>query len=241
MRLDLSGGEERRAPQPIKRYGLAEEVLPQLLALKIDPDRPILAVDADEVLLHFARHLQRFMAGEGYRLDLSEYRLDGAISRLSDGAILSKSEGWALISLFFARETRTQEIVEGAAETLAALAEDPSLRAQVLILTNVPQSARAARVANLAGHGLGFPLVANVGGKGRALRYLWDHSAAPVAFVDDSALQLGSAATRAPGVARVHFVADPDLRRVAGRVEHAEHAMESWPAGERLLRRLLTG
>ncbi len=239
--LDLTGGAERRAPQPVRRYGLHEDVLPQLLALEIDPDRPLLAVDADEVLVLFARHLQRFMAAQGYRLDLSAYRIDGAITRAEDGATLSKPEGWRLIEAFFAAETARQQCVAGAVETLRGLAEDPALRVQVVVLTNVPQSARSARVQNLAGHGLPYPLIANVGGKGRALRFLWDRTKAPMAFVDDSGAQLGSAARRAPGVARVHFVADPDLRRIAGRVEHAEHAMARWSSGDALLRGLLGG
>lgn len=237
--LGLSGGAERRGPQPIKRYGLHADVLPQLLALEIDRARPLLAVDADEVLVHFARHLQRYVAGRGYRLDLSEYKLDGAFTRAADGAVLSKVEGWGLISDFFEEETGRQEIVEGAAETLAALVAEDG--AQVVVLTNVPQAARAARIANLAGHGLDYPLIANVGGKGRALRYLWDHSAAPMAFIDDSPLQLGSAETRAPGVARVHFVADPELRRIAGTAPAADHSMACWRTGRALLARVLSG
>lgn len=234
-------GAERRAPQPLRRYRLHEDVLPQLLALDLDPERPVLAVDADEVLVLFARHLQRFIAAQGHRLDLSEYKLDGAITRVSDGRVLTREEGWTLIRAFFDAETLRQRAVDGAAAALRALSEDPALRVQVIVLTNVPQAAREARAANLAAQGIAYPVVANQGGKGRALRYLWDHTRRAVAFNDDSDLQLGSAARRAPGVSRVHFVADPDLRRLAGAARNAEHAVEDWAEAAALFRRLLSG
>lgn len=241
MQLDLTGGAERRAPQPMRRYGLHDAVAPQLLALQLDPDRPVLAVDADEVLVHFARHLQRFMAAKGFLLDLSAYRLDGAVTRASDGLEATAQEFRALFNGFFREEVGRQELVAGAAETLRALAEDPEVSAQVLVLTNVPQAQRAARIANLAAQGVDYPLVANVGGKGRALRFLWDHTRGPVVFIDDSAHQLSSAETRAPGVRRVHFVADPDLRRVAGSVAAADYRMTDWESDRLLLKRVLQG
>ncbi|MEL6318038.1 MAG: hypothetical protein AAFR16_10435, partial [Pseudomonadota bacterium] len=122
----LTGGADRRAPQPLRCYGLGEAARQQIDAIlarpDADPERPLIAVDADEVLLHFARHLQRFTLSQGVRLDLSAYRLDGGFTRLSDGETLSREEGWRLIDLFFAREAERQEPVSGAAEALAALA-----------------------------------------------------------------------------------------------------------------------
>lgn len=227
----LPGGSLTRAPQPNSVYGLAPGVLEQLEALELDPERPVLAVDADEVLVYFARHLARFAETIGFRLSLTEYRLNGAFTRLADGGVAGGDEVGRVLRAFFDEETGKQEVVEGAREALAAL----SRAAQVIVLTNVPQAARAARIDNLRGHGLDYPLVANSGGKGRPLRWLWDRTRASVAFIDDSASQLGSAERRAPEVFRTHFVADPDLRRLAGVVSCAQARPESWESAAAVL------
>ena len=54
----------------------------QIEAAGLAPGRPLLAVDADEVLVHFAPHLARWLEGLGWRLALTEYRLDGAIRKI---------------------------------------------------------------------------------------------------------------------------------------------------------------
>lgn len=221
----LRGGAIARTPQPGRGQPPPPEVRAQLEELTFDPSRPVVAVDADEVILLFADHLARYAESQGVRLRLTSYRLDGAFTRISDGATLTNSEGWAVIDAFFASEARRQELVAGAAAGLAGLAE----MATVLVLTNVPAQAKRAREANLRDHGLDYPVIANSGGKGRALNWIWERTRRPVAFIDDSDKQLGSAARHAPGTHRVHFVGDPALRRFAEPSAHAAAHPESWP------------
>ena len=58
---------------------LDPEVLAQLRALPIVPGRPLLAVDADEVLVYLAEHLARYLPTIGFRIRLTQYQLEGSI------------------------------------------------------------------------------------------------------------------------------------------------------------------
>lgn len=213
---------------------IPRRVAEELEAAAIEPGRPLLAVDADEVLVHFARHFGAWLESLGYAFKLTEYRLDTAI-RGPRGEALTRAEIQPLVWDFIEAETRRQPAVDGAAETLARLSRE----AQVVVVTNAPAKVRACRVANLAGLGMDYPVVMNEGGKGRALRWLADRAAAPVAFVDDSADQLASVARHAAEAARLHLVGCETLRPIVGRAESADHHVEDWRAAEETIRRAL--
>jgi len=198
--------------------GVAE----QLAALDPDPARPLIAVDTDEVIVGLAGHLSEYAAENGFALRLTAYKLNGALRR-ADGSEASDEEFRALFRGFFETQTRHQRVYPGAADALRAL----STRAQVVIVTNVPFHAREDRVANLAGHGIDYPLIANAGPKGPVLRWL-DDRAGRMAFIDDSPSQLSSAAQDAPDVARIHFVGDAMLRGYLTDIEAAQHYARDW-------------
>ncbi|QDL90340.1 hypothetical protein FDP22_00115 [Paroceanicella profunda] len=200
--------------------------------LRLDADRPLLIVDADEVLIHFAEHLTRWLAAQGWVLRLTEYRLDGAIRHAQTGQAPGAFQLRELLDGFIDSETRQQLAVTGAAEALAALSREM----QVVVLTNVPARARADRVANLAGLGMDYPLLANAGPKGPALAALARRMSAPVAFVDDSPLQIESAARLAASVRRIHFSGSEMLRTILPPVPQAHHAALSWEEIATLLR-----
>lgn len=222
----------RRRPRPIGSYGLHEEVQLQLLDLPLDPDRPLVAVDADEVLVEFAPHLQRFAHSLGLELRLEEYKLDGSLFH-ADGRPASRETAMEMFRQFFDTQTLHQRAIPGAAEGLRAL----SRMGQVVILTNVPLPAREARIENLRALGMDYPLIANIGGKGRALRWLWDHSRQPISFIDDAAYQHQSAEKHAPKVQRVQFVGSPSLRALAGQTPHAHVHPPDWPGVVAAVRR----
>ncbi|WP_118135894.1 hypothetical protein [Oceanicella sp. SM1341] len=196
----------------------------EIRALALDENRPLLVVDADEVMVHFAEHLTRWLEAQGWALRLTEYKLDGAIRHIETGEPPGALRLRELLDGFIDAETRNQLAVEGAADTLAAL----SRHTQVVVLTNVPARVRADRVANLAALGMGYPLLANSGPKGPALAALAGRVSAPVAFVDDSPLQIDSAARHAAGVRRIHFSGSEMLRAILPPVPRADHAVLSW-------------
>lgn len=224
-----------RAPQPDAAYHLDDAVLGQLRATPLDAARPLLVVDVDEVLLEFAGHFARWMQGAGWRLDLTEYRLDGAIRRIKDGLTADRAQTSALIADFFAAEADRQTALPGAAAALGDLAK----RAQIVILTNAPLAQREARIGCLRAQGVDFPLVANTGGKGAALRWMWDRTGGPVAIVDDSEAQLASARKWAPGALRLQFLAGETLRRLAGERRSADARAENWREAQEILSEFL--
>ncbi|MEO1471771.1 MAG: hypothetical protein AAFV86_22265, partial [Pseudomonadota bacterium] len=197
----MMGRREERLPR---------EVMADIEAAGIRRGVPLLAVDADEVLVEFAAHLARWLDAMGYEMRLTEYRLEGAIFGAGEADPVSFEGAIRLIDAFFEEETRAQQALAGAVEAVSRLGRE----AQVVVLTNVPRPARAARVTNLAGLGIEAPVVANAGGKGRALRLMAEKADAPVVFVDDSPGQIESAAKHSDHVARIHFRGSPYIRPV---------------------------
>lgn len=215
---------------------LDDAVLAQLRAVPVRTGVPLLAVDADEVLVYLADHLVRYLAGIGYRMHLAHYQLEGSIFPVDSDEPVPFDDCLALIDRFFEDETLNQQPVPGAAETLARL----SAEAQVMVLTNVPAHAAAMRRENLAALGMGYPMVANFGGKGRALSWLAARAQAPVLFIDDSPKQHESAARRAPEVTRIHFVGASHVRRILVDSPAAHHRVEDWAECEKVVRGALS-
>lgn len=213
---------------------LDHRTLGELEAAAIRSGEPLVVVDADEVLVHFADDFEVWVRGRGVRFELTEYSLDTAL-RDEDGQPLTRERIEPLLHAFIAEETHRQRAVDGAAEALGALARE----AQVVVLTNAPLHVREQRIGNLGDHGMTYPVVINEGGKGPALDWLRRRAAAPVAFVDDSPRQLKSAAEHADPVARLHLVGSDIVRRVVAPSDHAHHHPQNWTECGALIRRAL--
>lgn len=211
-----------------------EAVLPKLSSLKLDPERPLLVVDVDEVLVGLAAHLGEFAETKGYSLKLTGYQLDGALKR-GDGSEASSEEFRDVFTEFFETQTRHQRLYPDAADVLNSI----KLHADIVILTNVPPYAEADRIANLRDHSIEFPLVVNHGGKGQALKWLSARTRGVTAFIDDSPTQIASALEHAPEVHRLHFVGDDHLRGLLGPSPDAHHAPTNWREIETILDQIL--
>ena len=216
---------------------LDPEVLEQLRALPIVPGQPLLAVDADEVLVYLAEHLARYLPTIGFRMRLTQYQLEGSIFPAESDVPVPFDDCLGLIDRFFDEETLKQEAIPGAVEALERL----SAQAQVVVLTNVPRHARELRRKNLAALGMGYPMVENSGGKGKALSWIASHAAALVAFIDDSLKQHESVARRAPQITRVHFVGASHLRRLLPESPATDYRVEDWAKCEAVLNGILAG
>ncbi|MEM7668340.1 MAG: hypothetical protein AAF317_04210 [Pseudomonadota bacterium] len=210
-------------------------VLSQLEALPLEPGRPLIAVDADEVLVLLAAHLKRFLAQNAIDLRLTEYKLEGTM--FPDGAVhpLPFNESLEWIGRFFEDEVLRQEAIPGAADALHRL----SAVAQVMVLTNVPQHGREKRIENLTSLGLGYPLVENTGGKGPALAWMLERISAPIVFIDDSPNQIKSAKTTAPDVTCIHFAGAEMVADLIPLCPEADHRVTSWSNCEDLIRKVL--
>jgi len=192
----------------------------------LDPARPLILCDADEVLIEFARPLQAFLAERDLILDLASFALTGNIRRMSDGRPLEKGAVRQLIAAYFDECIAPVRPVDGAREAIARLARI----GDVLVLSNVPEHLRAQREGAMRTAGLSLRVIANAGGKGPAVARLARARHAPVVFIDDLPPQHASVAEHAAHVHRIHFVADPRLARLIGPAEHCHRRIDRWDA-----------
>lgn len=203
----------------------------------VSPVRPLLIVDADEVLLRFAEGFDRFLEARALYLDLSSYRLHGNVKRRDDDSVLIDVEVTALLD-DFRGQLDSLEAVEHASEVLASLR--PLL--QTVVLSNVSEAQGEARLRNLAALGFDFPLLINSGLKGPAVRALAGRSGRPAFFVDDIPHHLASVAETEPEVLRIHLIGDPRLRPLMPPAEHAHLRADTWrDAGDFIRARLPAG
>jgi hypothetical protein len=179
----------------------------------LDPARPLIVSDADEVLLQFIAGLETFLQANGARLELTSFALTGNIKDLATGLPVTQEDVARLLRLFFETVDHL-EAVPGSAEALEFLARE----AQIIVLSNVPSHTTENRRKNLSRLGIHAALVANDGLKGRALEAFRSVVSAPMVFLDDLPPHLASVAQLCPDVHLVHFVAHP---RLAAIVPHA--------------------
>jgi hypothetical protein len=210
-------------PDPIPP--LPAPVAEQIAGLTIASGQPLIIVDADEVLFYFMRGLETFLAGQGLYFDWASYALYGNIRQRQDDQPLAAELLHPLLQRFCDEATESLEPVDGAAAALESL----SARGRVLVLSNVPLSAREARLRALRRHGMDFPLIANSGPKGPAVAELIARAAAPAVFIDDIPHNHASVAKLAPAVHRLHFIADPRLAALLGPAADCHHRAETWP------------
>lgn len=167
--------------------------------------RPLVLCDVDEVVVHFVTALERHLERNGYWLHARSFALTGNIKRAGTDVAASQEEVDGLIHTFFAEEAAGLSLVPGAADALSAIAG----LADIVMLTNLPGAFRQARIDNLRGHGLDYPVITNVGPKGPAAAAIASRSPRPVVFIDDAPSNIRSVAGAVPDAHIVHFVFDP--------------------------------
>ncbi|RMF08084.1 MAG: hypothetical protein D6763_10780 [Alphaproteobacteria bacterium] len=231
--MNSSTARKRRS----ESSALAPFTQEQIADLDIKGPRPLVVSDADEVLVRFAEPLERFLSERDLYLDIVDYRLVGNIRRQSDHSPVDQDTVFGLIDDFFEKRVDHLPLVDGAVEALESLAR----HADVVILTNVPNAYRDRRIQAFQSLGLNFPVVANSGLKGGAVRVLADLAAGPVAFVDDIDRHIADVATTVPDSYRIHFVADPRLAAVCERAPHSHHRSDCWRRTSEAIEKFLEG
>jgi hypothetical protein len=196
----------------------------QIADLSIDDSRPLIITDADEVLFQFMAGLEEYIIGRGLMFDWSSFALTGNIRDAKSGEALEPADVKTFLAEFFAERTADLVPVDGAAEALKRL----SARARIVVLSNVPEAAIADRVSCLAQHGMPYPLIANVGPKGPAVRALLASRDRPAVFIDDIPHNHKSVADHSANVLRLHFIAHPRLGAMLGPAEYSDRRLSSW-------------
>jgi FMN phosphatase YigB (HAD superfamily) len=204
---------------------LHPDVAARLAGIAIDPGRPIVVCDADEVVFDFMTGFEAYLEANGLYFTWETYRLNGNLRRRLDDAPIAVEDVRRTVETFFAGYTETLEPVAGAGAALARLAR----RAQVVILSNVPADCAEARQRALDRHRMPYALIANLGAKGPAVRELAARAAAPAFFIDDSPSHHADVARLAGHVVRVHFVGHARLARLIGPAPDSHIRAETWP------------
>ena len=202
----------------------------------IDPHRPLLIVDADEVLFHFMSAFLNFIEEKGHAFVFRSYALAGNVLKEANGIPLAREQVTDLVSDFFKVRTRQIPPDLEAASVISRLLADGI---QGIVLSNVPLNAVEDRRYALADAGINLPLAPWSGPKGSAVAALAAKTRKPTAFVDDIASHHESVAELAPAVHRLHYVTHPKLREILGTVRAADAQADSWGDLERLIRNRL--
>lgn len=192
--------------------------------------RPLIITDCDEVLLHMVVPFREWLdEHHDVHFDMRERGFAEALRHKDSGIPLERELVWQLLVGFFDTEMHRQKPISGAVEAIARL----SRIADVVVLTNIGQRHHAQRVAQLATHGLDFPVHWNHGPKGQPLAAIVQERRAPVAlFIDDLTEHHQSVAQHAPGVWRLHMVGEPEI---AGKIDAAPFAharIDDWTSAE---------
>jgi hypothetical protein len=186
-------------------------------------NRPLLICDCDEVLLHMVRHFGVWLR-EHHDIAFDASEGNFAMTR-ADGSALPGPEMWALLDGFFPAEMSRQTLVPHAREALAEIART----ADIVILTNLGDHCRDARIAQLAEHGIAHRVETNQGGKGTPVaRLVAEYAPSVTVFVDDLATHHKSVAEHVPGVHRLHMVSEPDLAPKITTSRHANARIDDW-------------
>ena len=187
--------------------------------------KPLLICDCDEVLLHMVRHFGTWLR-ETHDIAFAPNGGDFATSMTRvDGSRPSREEMWGLLGQFFPAEMERQTLVPHAREALAALAET----AEIIILTNLSDACRTARIDQLAAFGIAHRVECNQGGKGDPVaRLVAEHGDPVTIFVDDLAVHHESVARHAPHVHRLHMIAEPSLAAGVPPAPAAHARIDDW-------------
>ena len=137
---------------------------------------------------------------------------------------------WGMLDQFFPAEMERQTLVPHAREALATLAET----ADIVILTNLGDHVRQARIEQLARFGIDHRVETNQGGKGDPVsRLVAEHGDPVTVFVDDLAVHHDSVARHAPQVHRLHMVSEPAMAPSVLPAPAAHARIDDWREAER--------
>lgn len=200
------------------------DIAKQIDSLTLSPDHDLIICDVDEVVVHFLRALEVHLDDNGCWLDAVSFALNGNIRRHVDNEPIPAYEVGALLHEFFDKYTGRLEPIDGAIEGLTSLSQD----AQLIFLTNLPDSFAAARKANLNAHGFANPILVNSGPKGPAVKLLAEKTNQRSVFIDDTPGNVNSVVEEAPDVDIVHFINDPRFAKLLPPMEGVSLRTSDW-------------
>ncbi len=213
----------------------AEPTQLQIAELRLDRAKPLIICDVDEVVVHFIAGLERYLQRNDLWLDPASFALNGNIKHNRSGAPVTTDELRGHFTAFFDQEIHRLDPIDGAATSLSAMAG----RASIVMLTNLPDRYRTARMENLARHGMPYPVITNQGPKGPAVRAITSGHDAPIVFIDDIPNYLRSVHDHCPQVHLVHFMQDKRFGRHSPKLDYVSLRADNWTAAHSHISRLV--
>ena len=207
----------------------------QIEKLTVFSDQPLVLIDADEVLVHFAKPFIHYLRQRGWCLELNGYTLQDAIFNLKSKRLADPLEAQNLVIGFIKAETHRQPATEGAIDAVHTI----SNYAQIIIISNVPSYAHEARLQNLKKLSLPYPFISNSGPKGPALKQICEKLEKPAVFIDDNPSQIESAKHFVPDLYRFHFSGCELVRSNLPITPASTHNPTSWAQIKDLCHKIL--
>lgn len=207
----------------------------QLAELQIATHRPLIICDVDDVVVHFLRGFDAYLAARDHMLEANSFALGGNVLHRETRVEMPSEQVSKLVDDFFIDQTEHMEAIDGAVPSLIALSDVAS----VVMLTNLPHHSRANRIKNLRGHGLPFDVITNSGPKGPAIKHLEGLTSGPVVFVDDSPGFVKSSYEHAPDVKIVHFLHDERFAKLHDPFHFVSLTTGTWDEAKEHIRGLI--
>jgi hypothetical protein len=214
-----------------------DSTIRQISELQLDSSKPIVICDVDEVVLHFIAGFERYLHRNDLWLDPASFALNGNIKYKKTDNPVGNEDLSQHFADFFDQEAHRLDAIEGAANALSNLAND----ANVLMLTNLHEQYRSARISNLTDHGMPYPVIANQGPKGPAVKTIAEGHKQPIVFVDDIPNYLRSVADYCPDVHLVHFMQDERFGRHIPPLDYGTLRADNWADTHAHIGELLAG
>ncbi|MEP1443578.1 MAG: hypothetical protein ABJK39_11280 [Hyphomicrobiales bacterium] len=190
----------------------------------LDPQKPLLICDVDEVILHFVAPFEEFLASRNAQLKKQSFKLSGNIIDLASGSAYSMKESGELIQEFHNISVDQQSPVDGAIAGLKRLSETYA----IVFLTNVAATLTERRREHLASIGAPYPVLQNEGSKANMVQTLAKDLTAPIVFIDDLPPHHLAVKAAEPRVNCIHFMADDTYRSIVTFDAEIGKKTESW-------------
>jgi len=197
----------------------------RILNQSLDPQKPLLICDVDEVVLHFVAPFEDFLKSKNAQLKKQSFKLSGNIIDIPSGNAYSMKESGDLIQEFHDIKVDQQLPVEGAVQGLRQL----SARFEIVFLTNVAAKLTERRKKHLTSIGAAYPVLQNDGSKAEMVQLLAKGLTAPIVFIDDLPPHHYAVKAVEPRVNCIHFMADTTFRSIVTFDDGVGQKSESWP------------
>ncbi len=198
----------------------------------MNPGRPLIVSDIDEVVFEFLTPFDTFLRSRDYHLVADSFKLHGNVRRLDDGSVAPVDMVDELQDVFFDTQDRWQTSVNGAHGALTAL----SGIADIVFLTAMPPRYRPVRQRLLDTNGFAWPMIATEEAKGPVVSRLAENRSAGVVFLDDIFHNLDSVRDHVPGCLLINIMANQAFRALLPSPGKGIAAAADWKEAENLIR-----